>query len=253
MNEHARIRIADKTPDLEPKMLTREEVYALVNRYKQNGDIEARNKLVLSHQPLVRSVAQRYRSHNMNLEELMQIGNEGLIAAIDRFETVKGFALATYAYSSINETIKDAVSRDRIVHIPRRPLEVERRQKSRADRGIVGGTGNIPPYALLRALNLGVGGAGRQAGEASQKDTVQASELRDQSAEDAFVNAENALTLEGYEKYLTPREHRVIRGLYFEGKTKTEIGEIEGSNKQTIANVEDRALDKLRAALHGKE
>ena len=58
----------------------------LIRRYRHDGDLSARERLIEHHMPLVQSLARRYANRGEQLEDLVQIGAIGLIKAIDRFE-----------------------------------------------------------------------------------------------------------------------------------------------------------------------
>jgi RNA polymerase primary sigma factor len=80
----------------------------------QNGagddlKIEARNQIIIHNQKLVLSIAMRYRRRGLALEDLIQEGNLGLIIAIDKFDTEKGFKFSTYATWWVRQGIIRAI------------------------------------------------------------------------------------------------------------------------------------------------
>ncbi len=68
----------------------------LVRRWSEHSDVRARDRLVASLQPLVRRIAHRHRGPGCGLSDLIQEGNLGLLAAIERFDPERGVRLATY-------------------------------------------------------------------------------------------------------------------------------------------------------------
>ena len=70
---------------------------ALLRRYHEDGDLQAREQLIEQYMSLVRSLARRYSYRGEQLEDLVQIGAIGLIKAIDRFDIDRGVELTTYA------------------------------------------------------------------------------------------------------------------------------------------------------------
>jgi RNA polymerase sigma-32 factor len=77
--------------------LTREEEQALARRYRESGDRDALFRLVTSNLMLVVRVALSFRRAARNLLDLVQEGNLGLLAAIERFDPEVGVRLPTYA------------------------------------------------------------------------------------------------------------------------------------------------------------
>ena len=77
--------------------LSREDEQELARRYRDTGDREALFRLVTANLMLVVRVAFSFRRAAHNLLDLVQEGNLGLIAAIDRFDPELGVRLPTYA------------------------------------------------------------------------------------------------------------------------------------------------------------
>ena len=81
----------------EYNFLTRKEEQELVKSFQQSGDIKARDKLIMSHMPLVIKIANRYKHHNVDLEDLISESTFGLIRAAEKFDLSKDFRFCTYA------------------------------------------------------------------------------------------------------------------------------------------------------------
>lgn len=88
-----------------PKSLLKEENKRLIELMLE-GDFDARQKLIESNMRLVTyRVSTRYGSVNYDKEELISIGNLGLIKAVDTFDPAKETALSTYAIKCIDNEI----------------------------------------------------------------------------------------------------------------------------------------------------
>lgn len=88
-----------------PKSLLKEENKRLIELMLE-GDFDARQKLIESNMRLVTyRVSTRYGSVNYDKEELVSIGNLGLIKAVDTFDPAKETALSTYAIKCIDNEI----------------------------------------------------------------------------------------------------------------------------------------------------
>lgn len=85
-------------------VLTEEEEIELVTKALQ-GDIFARNELIRHNLKLVVMFAKKYVDDKNELEDLIQVGNLGLMKAIEKFDPNKGFKLSTYAVLWIKQNI----------------------------------------------------------------------------------------------------------------------------------------------------
>jgi len=77
--------------------ITREAEHALAVQWKEEGDITAARKLVLSNLRLVVKIAMEYRRAWTNTLDLIQEGNVGLMEAVQRFDPYQGVKLSSYA------------------------------------------------------------------------------------------------------------------------------------------------------------
>ena len=101
------------------QILTREEEYALGARI-QKGDTVAFNTLVEHNLRLVISVAKRYvRSSGMDLMDLIQEGNIGLMSAARKYDHARGFKFSTYGTWWIRQAITRAIADKRsLIRVP---------------------------------------------------------------------------------------------------------------------------------------
>ena len=77
-------------------LMTREEEREMAQRVRTNGDKEAAQKLVLANLRLVVKIALDYRSH-LNILDLVQEGNVGLMRAVRKYDPERGTRFSTYA------------------------------------------------------------------------------------------------------------------------------------------------------------
>jgi RNA polymerase sigma-32 factor len=91
-NLEAYISAANRLP-----MLTLEEEQRFSRQFKQDNDLEAAGKLVLSHLRLVVSVSRQYLGYGLPHGDLIQEGNVGLMKAVKRFDPDQGVRLVSYA------------------------------------------------------------------------------------------------------------------------------------------------------------
>jgi RNA polymerase primary sigma factor len=100
------------------KLLTHQEEIDLSKRAKK-GDEAARKKLIEKNLRLVVSIAKKLRGRGLPFEDLIQEGNIGLMKAVGKFDSDRGFRFSTYATRWIRQTIQRAVAeKGRTIRIP---------------------------------------------------------------------------------------------------------------------------------------
>lgn len=100
------------------KLLTLDEEIRLTRRIK-DGDEEARKIFIESNLRLVVSVARKHLNQGLSFLDLIQEGNIGLMKAVDKFDSSKGYRFSTYATWWIRQGITRAISnKSRNVRIP---------------------------------------------------------------------------------------------------------------------------------------
>lgn len=89
-------------------VLTKEQETALVIRLR-DGDSEAKQMLIRSNLRLVVAIAKRFMSSGIDLADLIQEGNIGLIEAASDFVTKYGYSFKSYADDAVRHQIIDAI------------------------------------------------------------------------------------------------------------------------------------------------
>jgi RNA polymerase sigma-32 factor len=93
-------------------LLTAEEESALARRLREQNDLEAAGRLILSHLRLVVSVSRQYLGYGLPQADLIQEGNVGLMKAVKRFDPTQGVRLVSYALHWIKAEIHEYVLRN---------------------------------------------------------------------------------------------------------------------------------------------
>jgi RNA polymerase sigma-32 factor len=100
----AYIQAANRVP-----MLAEHEEFDLARRFRDDNDLEAARRLVLSHLRLVISVARGYLGYGLPHADLIQEGNIGLMKAVKRFDPERGVRLVSFAMHWIKAEIHEYI------------------------------------------------------------------------------------------------------------------------------------------------
>jgi RNA polymerase primary sigma factor len=100
------------------ELITAEEEIVLTKAIR-DGDVKALEKLVTANLRFVVSVAKQYQNQGLNLTDLINEGNLGLIKAAKRFDETRGFKFISYAVWWIRQAIMQAVAeQSRVIRLP---------------------------------------------------------------------------------------------------------------------------------------
>lgn len=92
-------------------VLTEAEEYDLVRQFKEQGNLEAAQKLITSHLRLAVKIALTYRRYGLPTADLISEANIGLMQAVKKFDMSKKVRLSTYAMLWIKAALNDFVLR----------------------------------------------------------------------------------------------------------------------------------------------
>ena len=99
-------------------VLTAEEEYELATRLREDNDLEAAKRLVMSHLRFVVRVARGYSGYGLPIGDLIQEGNIGLMKAVKRFDPTVGVRLVSFAVHWIRAEMHEYILRNwRIVKV----------------------------------------------------------------------------------------------------------------------------------------
>lgn len=227
----------------------------------RRGDRVARTRLVEEHMGIVRSVARRYRNLGLPVEDLVQEGAIGLLAAVDDYDPDRGTSFSTHAFWRVRAAITRAVTaRGNLVRVPRPVLE--RRRHVAAARSALLSAGREPSMDdLCSATAL----APKEVAEALAPlhlvslDGVVSDRtpLTDDPAErpDALlVAATERRALHSALRRLRPREQTIVVrhfGIDREPETLTEIATDMRLSPERTRALKDEALRELASDLAG--
>mgnify|MGYP001394536355 CR=1 FL=1 len=71
--------------------MSREEETKYAQEYRESKDVESARKLITANLKFVVKIAMEYKNYGLNLMDMIQEGNLGLIRAVEKFDWRKGF------------------------------------------------------------------------------------------------------------------------------------------------------------------
>ena len=93
------------------KALTKKEEHSLFKRYKENNDVDARNRLITSNLKYTCKIASNYRNRGLTFSELISEANQGLIDSIDKFDITQDVKFLSYSKWWIMQRIQSAIEK----------------------------------------------------------------------------------------------------------------------------------------------
>jgi len=222
----------------------------------QKGDEEARTEFIESNMGLIFEVIKRFRGRGYENDVLIQEGSIGLLKALDRFDTERGYKFSTYAVPLIIGEIKRFIRDDQ-------PVKTGRKLKTNASRimqkkqELQNRLGREPDISLLE-----------EELEMSREEIVYALDavknplsleyemfdegekpilLRERiESKEEGLSQEDKMDLYRMLDQLNERERLIIEKRFFEEKTQEEIGDDLDLSQVQISRLEKKVLKKIR-------
>ncbi len=223
----------------------------------QNGDKEARNKIVGGNLKLVLSVLQRFNNRGENVDDLFQVGCIGLMKSIDNFDLSQNVKFSTYAVPIIIGEIRRYLRDNNPIRVSRslrdtayKALQMKENLKNKnsiqPSLNEISEELGIPREDIIKAL------------DAIQDPISLFEPIYNDGGDPIFVmdqisdeNSENETWLEGIAvrealRRLDEREKYILVYRFYEGKTQMEVADKIGISQAQVSRLEKAALKRLR-------
>jgi RNA polymerase primary sigma factor len=244
-------------------LLTPAEERKLAKR-KDEGDEDAKRKLIESNLRLVMSITRHYTKAGVPLLDLIQEGNLGLIRAVEKFDYSMGYKLSTYATWWIRQAVTRALAdQGRTIRLPVHVAEQVRRlmrarrvmaQTVNRDPTIeeLAKESGFPVERVIQLLDLVEDPVSLETpvgdGESLYGDLIE--DTKTESPDGATSDRLRAVELTVALDKLNPRMRRVLSARFgLDGqspRTLEEVGTELGITRERVRQLESRALRELR-------
>nr|WP_287573845.1 RNA polymerase sigma factor RpoD/SigA [Prevotella sp.] len=245
------------------ELLSVDEEVELAQKIKK-GDRRALERLTRANLRFVVSVAKQYQNQGLNLPDLINEGNVGLIKAAEKFDETRGFKFISYAVWWIRQSILQAIAeQSRIVRLPlnqvgsvnkinRELNKFEQEHERRPSVNEIADRIDLPEDKIEEAMKANNRHVSMDAPFVDGEDNS----LLDVLADNDMPMADKALVQESLRKeidraieLLNDREQKVVRAFFGIGSpemTLEEIGEKYNLTRERVRQIKEKAIRRLR-------
>ncbi|MFI3260158.1 MAG: sigma-70 family RNA polymerase sigma factor [bacterium] len=222
----------------------------------QEGDLEAKDKLIEGNLKLVLSILKKFNKVNVNKDDLFQVGVIGLIKAIDNFDLSYNLQFSTYAVYLIIGEVKRYLRDNTSIRVSRSTKDLAYQIIKFKDEYLnINGTYPTNREIAL-SLNIDEFSVGYALDalkepmsmfEPIYNDGGDAIYLQDKLSDDSsYYDNDTLLSLKDALNVLKEREKEVLIERFIIGKTQTELAELYNISQAQVSRIEKTAINNVR-------
>ncbi len=238
-------------------MLDRETTEKLISD-AQNGDNDAKQRLISENSPLIKCVVKRFKGRGVEYDDLYQLGSIGMLKAIENFSVDKGVRFSTYAVPMIMGEIKRYLRDDGLIKVSRliKSLSykiayfvedyVRKNDKSPEVSEIAAALG-VEAQEVVFAMDSGK--APLSIYDKGEDESGQSIMEKLPASMDGDDDLDKIIVRDAIRK-LNERERKLIIMRYYRDLTQSEIAKELNVSQVQVSRLETKIIDKIKAGFN---
>lgn len=229
------------------------EEYELFKRYKETGNKEIRDELIIKYTYMAKILAHKFTRSGVDYDDLYQVACMGLVLAVERFDPDRGVQFATFATPTVlGELRKFLRDKAGCIKIPRRLYEIFSRAenlKRRSENLSVDEIAqllDIPRESLVEAYRVGDVAFIKSLEDEAYTDGGLSVSSMVGFDDDGFTIIENKDFVDYCVSKMTDKEAELFDERFHKGTTQKELAQKWGVSQMYVSRLEKKVTQKFR-------